>query len=172
MDAYYGLISAKLQKLLECGRWTFVEPEGIIEPWDAIVDGNRSACWIEIANREVDLKKNFYLRAFGEDLNGPPSASRPLPATEKCLKRLAGAVAERCGNRVLRGHCGSNHFLFERALCLSCVTSFFGFVLSKCLQPSFVVPFSHGTCERRNRCASISVTSLFFEFGFSWWFRP
>ena len=39
MDAYYGLISAKLNKLLECGRRTNVEPEGIIEPLDAIVDG-------------------------------------------------------------------------------------------------------------------------------------
>ena len=41
MDAYYGLISAELQKLLEV--WTIVGPERIIEPWDAIVDGNRSA---------------------------------------------------------------------------------------------------------------------------------
>ena len=27
----------------KCGRWTIVEPEGIIEPLDAIVDRNRSA---------------------------------------------------------------------------------------------------------------------------------
>ena len=34
----------------------------------------------------------------------------------------------------IRSHSGS-FFLFERALCFSCVTSFSGFVLSKCLQP-------------------------------------
>ena len=38
-----------------------------------------------------------------------------------------------------------------------------GFVLSKCLQPSFVVSqlfFFHGTCERWNKCTDISGTSL------------
>ena len=47
----------------------------------------------------------LYLRAFGEDLNGPPSASRPVPATEKCLKRLAGAVAKRCWSRIHPNKC-------------------------------------------------------------------
>ena len=33
-------------------------------------------------------------------------------------------------------------------------SSFSGFVLSKCLQPSLLFPiFCHGTCERRNKCA-------------------
>ena len=41
MDAFYGLISANYRNC--CGRWTIVEPEGIIEPLDAIVDGNRSS---------------------------------------------------------------------------------------------------------------------------------
>ena len=38
-----------------------------------------------------------------------------------------------------RSHFGSSHFLFECSNVFFCVTSFSGFVLSKCLQPSFVV---------------------------------
>ena len=44
-------------------------------------------------------------------------------------------------------------------------TSLSGFVLSKCLQPSFVsFPASLMARERWNRCASISGTSLLFEY--------
>ena len=43
MDAYYGLSSANRRNCRKCVRWTIVEPEGINEPLDAIVDGNRSA---------------------------------------------------------------------------------------------------------------------------------
>ena len=47
-------------------------------------------------------------------------------------------------------------------------TSFSGFVLSKCPQPSLWFPiFCHGTCERWNRYASISITSLLFAYWFS-----
>ena len=40
---------------------------------------------------------------------------------------------------VLRSHFGSSHFLLERARWFFPFTSFPGFVLSKCLQPSFAV---------------------------------
>ena len=42
-DVYYGLISAKIADCRKCGRWTIVEPEGITEPLDTIVERNRSA---------------------------------------------------------------------------------------------------------------------------------
>ena len=42
-------------------------------------------------------------------------------------------------NFFIRGHFGSSHFLFERARCFFSFTNSFGFVLSKCLQPSFAV---------------------------------
>ena len=42
-------------------------------------------------------------------------------------------------------------------------TSASGFALSKCLQPNFVVSqLSHGTVERRSKCADIFSASLFF----------
>ena len=68
----------------------------------------------------------------------------------------------------LRSHFGSSHFLFERALCFSYVTSFCGCVLSKCLQPSYVVSHLFSWHERamERMCQYLRYQPL-FEYGFS-----
>ena len=73
-------------------------------------------------------------------------------------RRLADGDKKRRRNKKrLRSHFGSSHFLFERALCFSCVTSFSGFVLSKCLQPSFVAShlFSWRVLTMGLKCLSL-----------------
>ena len=68
----------------------------------------------------------------------------------------------------IRGHFGSSHFLFERARCFSRSRAFLVLSCPSVCNPVLQFPsFSHGTCERWNRCASISGTSLLFEYGFS-----
>ena len=72
----------------------------------------------------------------------------------------------------VRSQFGSSHFLFELALCFSCVTSFSGFVLSKCLQPSFEVShlFSWRVVNMGQTC--LSLLCYFFESWFSLGFWP
>ena len=61
--------------------------------------------------------------------------------------------------RRIRSHFGSNHILFERARCFFPFTSVSGFVLSKCLQPSFVVshPFSWHVRVMERMCQFLPV---------------
>ena len=54
------------------------------------------------------------------------------------VSRRFSLVQEK-SRRMFRSHFGSSHFLFESARCFFPFTSFSGFVLSKCLQFSFVV---------------------------------
>ena len=75
------------------------------------------------------------------------------------------------GKGKIRSHFGSSHFLFECELCFSRSRAFLVLSCPSVYYPVlyFLILF-HGTCERRNRCASFSSTSLLFEYGFSSWF--
>ena len=65
---------------------------------------------------------------------------------------------------MFRCHFGSSHFLFERAQCFSRSRAFVVLSCPSVYNPVLQFPtLSHGTCERRNRCAGISGTSFLFE---------
>ena len=72
------------------------------------------------------------------------------------------------GKGKILSYFGSSHFLFECALCFSRSRASLVLSCPSVYNPVlyFLILF-HGTCERRNRCASFSGTSLLFEYGFS-----
>ena len=98
----------------------------------------------------VDCGKDFGTR-LRRHLPPKPKGASSNTALEEENNALKEQVSK------FRGHFGSSHFLFERALCFSCVTSFSGFVLSKFLQPSFVVShlFSWRVLTMGLKCLSL-----------------
>ena len=50
------------------------------------------------AEQTARSQNHLYLRAFGEDLNGPPSATRPGYQEAKKCERYVGTVTKRVEN--------------------------------------------------------------------------
>ena len=82
-----------------------------------------------------------------------------LVTNDRRIKRIVEASEESA--TIVRSHCHSRTISFSRVHDVFPFASPSGVALSMCLQPNFVVShLSHGTFERRSKCANIFSASF------------